>query len=252
MLKDKVIIVTGGSSGIGRASALHFASCGAKVVIASRNEAQGAEVQKEIEAEGAEALFVRTDVSVEQDVKNMVTQTLDRFGKLDGALNNAGIEQHHKTIQDLDKDQWQKVIDIDLTGVFLCMKYEIIAMKELGGAIVNVSSANGQMAQPASGEYVAAKHGVVGLTRAASTEARSSGVRVNAILPGLIMTPLVKDRMLDSPAMAGILDLILDRHSVGRFGVPEDIAYAAKWLLSDESTFVNGLMMNVDGGMTAR
>lgn len=252
MLEGKVIIVTGAATGIGRASALHFAANGARVVVADWNAELGSGTAEAIRAAGSEAIFVKTDVASEPDVEALIGITIDTFGQLDGAFNNAGVEMHNKLIADLDIAEWQRVIDVDLTGVFLCMKHEMRAMKARGGAIVNTASANGLIAQPASSEYIAAKHGVVGITRAGSTEFEATGVRVNAILPGLILTPMIEDRLMGDPVFGKHLDMMKGRHSVGRFGQPEDIAKAAKWLLSDECPFVNGLMMSVDGGYVAR
>lgn len=251
MLDDKVIIITGAATGIGHTSALHFAECGARIVIADC-DVRGADTAAQIRSNGGQAAFIRTDVAIEGDVEAMVACAIETYGRLDGAFNNAGIETHYRMLEDLTADQWQRVIDVDLTGVFLCMKHEIRAMRGKGGAIVNMSSALGEIAQAASGEYVSAKHGVIGLTRAGAVECAQTGVRVNAILPGMILTPMVEDRLMTNPDLADMIDVMRSRHSVGRTGEPRDVAYAAKWLLGDESAFVNGLMMNLDGGYTVQ
>jgi 2,5-dichloro-2,5-cyclohexadiene-1,4-diol dehydrogenase 1 len=177
---------------------------------------------------------------------------VERFGRLDGAFNNAGIPMHFKLLPDLTSQEYDKVTGVHERGVFLCLKYEIAAMRQSGGgAIVNTSSTGGQTALPFMAEYVAAKHGILGLTRAAASEARNTDVRVNAVLPGLIATPALASAGEDyanSPEMK----IIVERHSIGRIGQPEDVARAVKWLLSDESAFVNGVALPVDGGYLAR
>ena len=252
MLQNKTIIVTGGAEGIGRTSSIHFAQNGAKVIVADLNEEKGRDVVSAIEAAGGQAAFIKADVSKEPDVEAMVAFAVKTFGRLDGAFNNAGVEMNNKLISELETSAWQRVIDVDLTGVFLCLKHELRAMAGRGGAIVNVSSGNGEIAQAYSSDYVSAKHGVVGLTRAASTEFPFTNVRVNAVLPGMVLTPMMQDRLMNDPVFSTHLDVMKARHSVGRLGQPLDIAQAAKWLLSDESTFVNGCMLNIDGGYTAR
>jgi 2,5-dichloro-2,5-cyclohexadiene-1,4-diol dehydrogenase 1 len=177
MLLGKSIIVTGAGSGIGRAAAIHFARDGAKVVIADWNEAAGLDTVAEISKAGDQAVFIRTDVTREADVETMVACAIENFGALDGAFNNAGIEMSNQLITELDIKSWQRVIDVDLTGVFLCMKHELRAMKGRAGSIVNMASGNGEIAQAFSSDYVSAKHGVVGLTRAASTEFPFTGSR---------------------------------------------------------------------------
>lgn len=254
MLRDKVIIVTGAASGIGRAAAIQFAKAGAAVVVADIAETGGKETARCISERGGASLFIRTDVASEDDVKNMVNTTIARFGRLDGAFNNAGIEMHVKIVPDLSKEEFLRVQNVNLIGVFLCMKYEMGAMTVKGGSIVNTASIGGMIGVPLAADYIASKHGVVGLTRAASTEFRQTKVRVNAVLPGAIMTPMIEERLMSNPeyGKSTQFEAIRERHSVDRLGKPDDVAAAAKWLLSDEAEFINGVILPVDGGYTAR
>ena len=252
LLKDKVIIVTGAGSGIGLAAAVILAQAGAKLAVSGRGAAGLDRVQQEIADAGGTAVAVTADVSKEADVIALVERTLSEFGRLDGAFNNAGVPMHNKLTDELEADEWDGVMDVNLRAVFLCMKYEIKAMRRTGGgAVVNNSSVDSVMAVPHWTEYTASKHAVNGLTRGAAAEARETGVRVNAVLPGYIVTPM-SERLLNDPNLKEENAAALDRHSVGRFGRPEDVGYAVKWLLSDEASFVNGAMLAVDGGFTAR
>jgi NAD(P)-dependent dehydrogenase (short-subunit alcohol dehydrogenase family) len=251
LLADKVAIVTGAGSGIGRAAALLFAAEGAKVCIAERDEVSGRAVASEIEAAGHEAFCHVTDVASEAQVERAVAATVARYGSLHAAFNNAGVEMANVLLPQLGLEDWHRLMNINLTGVFLCMKHQMRAMKGKGGAIVNMSSGDGIIGQPYAADYVSSKHGVIGLTRAASCEARHTGVRVNALMPGLIMTPMVEG-LLENPAFESQFAPMAERHSIGRFGRPEDVAEAACWLLSDRSAFINGASLAVDGGYTAR
>lgn len=252
LLQDKVIIVTGAGSGIGRATAILAAQAGARVVLSGTRRDALDGVADEIGTGGNDTMVVQADVGVESDVADLVAKTVERFGRLDGAFNNAGVPMHNKPIDELTADEWDGVQRVNARGVFLCMKYEIAAMRaRQGGAIVNDSSIDGVLALPHWAEYTSSKHAVVGLTRAASAEAGETRVRVNAVLPGYIVTPM-SERLLSDTAMKHENDLALSRHSVGRFGTPEDVGYAVRWLLSDEAAFVNGALLPVDGGFTAR
>ena len=250
-LKDKVIIVTGAASGIGRSSALCLAKAGAKVVVSDVSEQAGRTTVEEIGSLGGEATFIAADMGSEADVARMVAQTVKTYGCLDGAFNNAGIVQCGKPLHLLTTKDWDRAIRIDLTGVFWCIKYEVLAMLETGGgAIVNTASSLGQVAIANAAEYVAAKHGVMGLTRAAAADFGASGVRVNAILPGIIETPVIES-MSQNEDFRVFLVKLKDRHPIGRFGQPGEIAEAAAWLLSSAASFVNGAAIPVDGGYLA-
>ena len=252
MLKDKVIIVTGAGSGIGLATAVILAQAGAKVVVSGRHGSDLDGAVGKVREAGGKAVAVIADVAQEADVIAMVDRTLSEFGRLDGAFNNAGIEMHNKLVDDLEAAEWDSVLNVNARGVFLCMKHEIKAMRRTGGgAIVNNSSMNGVVAIAHSTEYTASKHAVIGATRGAASEARETGVRVNAVLPGLIVTPMI-EKLKDDPGFKDHFASALERHSIGRFGQPEDVGHAVRWLLSDEASFINGAMIAVDGGYTAR
>ena len=252
MLKNKVIIVTGAGSGIGRAASIICAQAGARVLATDYNEASARETAAMIGRQAGIAKAMQVDVSKESDVIAMVDFAVKSFGRLDGAFNNAGVPMHGKPLEDLSEAEWDKVLDVNLKGVFFCMKHETLAMRKTGGgAIVNTSSANGLVGAPNSADYIASKHGVVGITRGAACDAAVTGVRVNAVLPGMIKTPMVMG-VLAKPELKSYFDPMLARHTVGRLGEPEDIGYAVKWLLSDEAAFMNGAAVCVDGGYTAR
>ncbi|MBU8827131.1 SDR family NAD(P)-dependent oxidoreductase [Mycolicibacterium goodii] len=248
----KVVMVTGGGSGIGAATCRILAASGARVVVAGRSLEAVKETAQQVIAAGGIATAIRCDVTVEVDVAAAVDLAVGEYGRLDGAFNNAGVSMNNKLTADLEAAEWHAVMDVNLTGVFHCMKHEIKAMQQSGGgAIVNTSSMNGIVAIPFSSEYTASKHAVIGATRGAASEAAQTGVRVNAVLPGLIETPMIAG-LVDDPGFRAHFDTALARHSIGRFGRPEDVGYAVKWLLSDEAAFVNGATLAVDGGYTAR
>lgn len=252
MLSNKSIIVTGGGSGIGRAASVIMAKAGAKVLVTDYNEASAKETAEMIVKAGGTAKAMRVDVTNEKEVIAMVDMAVASFGRLDGAFNNAGVPMSNKLVEDLTEADWDKVMGVNLKGVFFCMKYETLAMRKTGGgAIVNTASANGLVGQELSSDYVASKHGVVGLTRGAACDAAVTKVRVNAVLPGMIMTPMVAG-LAATPEFKPHFDNALKRHTIGRFGEPEDVGYAAKWLLSDEAAFMNGAAVSVDGGYAAR
>ena len=251
-LAGRVVVVTGAGPGIGAAAAVILAEAGAKVVVSGIVGPPLDDVVDTIEKAGGTAHAIVADVSEEDEVAALVDGAVSTFGRLDGAFNNAGVEMHNKLTPDLTADDWNAVFAVDVTGVFLCMRHEMRAMRRTGGgAIVNTSSMNGLVAIPHATEYVAAKHAVIGMTRGASSEARETGVRVNAVLPGLIETGMI-DRLKDQPGFQEHYESALERHSIGRFGRPEDVGYAVKWLLTDEAAFVNGAVLAVDGGYTAR
>lgn len=250
MLKDKTIIVTGGASGIGEAASVLFAGYGANVVIADRNIEAAARCADRI---GERALAVATDVSDEDQVAAMVEATLARFGRLDGAFNNAGVETLAQPLHEIDLANWRRVMAVDLDGVFLCIKHQVRAMLAAGicGSIVNTASTLSQVAMVNGSEYVAAKHGVLGLTRAAALDYAPSGIRVNAVLPGVIHTAIM-DRFAQIPEVAIKIDGMRAAHPIGRFGTPAEIAETAAWLLSDKSSFVTGTGISADGGFQAQ
>lgn len=252
MLADKVVIVTGGARGIGRACVEIFAADGAKVVFSDLSERAGLEAQEAIRAAGGNVLFVKGNMADEDDVVRMVDTAVAQHGRLDGAVNNAAIGMTGQPLHQLETADWRRVIDVNLTGVFLCCKHQTRAMMAAGGgAIVNISSTDGMVGRPDASDYNASKHGVLGLTRSASTHYRETRVRVNAVLPGLIFTSGIES-LVDDPSFGPQIDSILNRHSIDRRGRPEDIAEACRWLLSDYATFVNGSSLSVDGGFLAR
>lgn len=244
-LNNKVAIITGGTSGIGREAAVLFAQGGAKVVVAGRRETEGNETLGLVRKAGSDGLFVKTDVSKAADVKALVQKTVQKFGRLDLAFNNAGIEGDWKPLTELTEEDWDQVIDINLKGVWLCLKYEIPEMlKSGGGAIVNMSSVAGLMGTPAAAPYGASKHGVIGLTRTAALEYAKQHIRVNAVCPAVIETPMA-ERLFGAPE---VRDWALGLHPIGRFGTPRDIAEAVLWLCSERSSFVTGHYIVLDGG----
>ena len=248
---NKVALVTGGSSGIGRATAITFAKGGAQVVIADMDDERGDEVMKEIEAAGGDALYIHTDVSDDDSVKSMIQHAVSTYGKLDMAVNNAGIEGVLVPTTDYPLDMWHKVIAINLTGVWLCMKYEILQMLKNGGAIVNTASVAGLVGAPNASAYAAAKHGVVGLTKTAALEYAQQKIRVNAVCPAFIETPMVMERALNAGANQESYDRLVRAHPMRRLGKAQEIADAIVWLCSDQTQFMTGHSLTIDGGMTA-
>ncbi len=250
MVQDKVALVTGAGSGIGRQSAELLAREGARVLACDLDEKAGEETIGAIDRAGGESEFLRIDVSDEGQVEAMIGHCLKRFGRLDCAVNNAGIGGPSGSLETVALEAWNRVLAVNLTGVFLCMKYEIAAMLEQGsGSIVNMSSGAGLIATPGLSPYSASKHGVLGITRAAALENARRGIRINAICPGSIDTPMLRAAMDADPSTAKFIEGSMP---IGRLGRPEEIAEAVVWLCSDRASLVTGHSMGVDGGSVAR
>lgn len=246
----KVALVTGASSGIGRATALAFAREGADVVVADVLEEAGRQTAQLVEAEGVRALFVVCDVARDHDVRSMIGRAVETFGRIDCAFNNAGIEGEQAPTADCTEENWDRVVAVNLKGVWLCMKYEIPEMlKQGGGAIVNCSSIAGLVGFTGIPAYVASKHAVVGLTRTAALELAKSNIRVNAVCPGVIQTPMI-ERFTHGEAQ--IQQQLIAGEPVGRAGRPEEVADVVLWLCSGASSFVTGQPIAVDGGWVAQ
>jgi NAD(P)-dependent dehydrogenase (short-subunit alcohol dehydrogenase family) len=247
----KVVLVTGGTSGIGKATAVAFAKEGAKVVVSGRREKEGLAVVEEIKKGGGQGHFVRADVSKEDDVKNLVAQAVAKFGRLDVAFNNAGVEQPFAPTHETTAELYRHVFDINVLGVLLAMKYEIPELlKAGGGAVVNTSSILGHVAVPAFGVYNASKFAVEGLTRTAALEYATRGVRVNAVAPAMIVTDMIERFTGGSDTEQGKQMAAL--HPVGRMGRPEEVAAAVLYLASDAASFTTGISLPVDGGFLAK
>ena len=248
-LQGKIALVTGGSTGIGRAAALAFASRGASIVIASRTQQTGADAVRAIQETGGQALWVKTDVSKAAEVEAMVKSAIDTFGRLDYAFNNAGSGGNGGLIHEITEQDWDRTINGFLKSVFLCMKYELSAMLKSGsGAIVNNSSVDGQRAFPWDPVYSAAKHGVLGLTKSAAMQYARQGVRINAVCPGWILTPPTEEAMQHNP---GVEKEWLTHVPIGRLGEAGEVAEAVVWLCSDKASLVTGTALAVDGGYLA-
>jgi len=245
-LEDKIALVTGGSYGIGRATAVAFAKRGARVVFADCVEDKERATIKEVQAVGGEAVFIQCDVANPADITNMIDKTFSTYGRLDFAFNNAGIEGVSAITQECTQANWEKTLAVNLTGIWLCMKHELPHMLKQGkGAIVNCASVAGLIGFPGLPAYVASKHAVVGLTKTAALENAKLGVRINAVCPGVIRTAMVdritgKDKTVEKQ--------FADMEPVGRFGDPAEVAEAVVWLCSDAASFVTGIAMPVDGG----
>ncbi|CAN5322430.1 SDR family oxidoreductase [soil metagenome] len=243
-LTGRSLIVTGAGSGIGRESAKLFAGRGASVTVADFNEVGGRETVEQIAGEGGTAAFIHTDVSEEESVKELVAKTVETFGGLNGAFNNAGVGPQ-SVLHETTAEEWNRTLGINLTGIFFCLKHEIgYLLEHGGGSIVNTASLAGYKAVPGMPAYVSSKHGVVGLTRAASIDYASKGIRINVILPGTIRTPML-EAVLQDPVLALALE---SGQPIGRTGEPGDIAEQAAWLLSDAAKFSTGSLFFVDGG----
>lgn len=248
ILKDRCFIVTGGASGIGRASALAIAHAGGKVAVSDVNVEGGEETSQMICEGGGEAFFMQVDVTNPAQVEQFMQTTVERFGGLDGAFNNAGVGGRMGKLHDLDEAMWDLVVNVNLKAVWWCMKYEIPRLRDGRGSIVNMASAAGLVGLPNNAVYSASKHGVIGLTKAAAQEYARGGIRVNAVCPGFVETPMVAQIDDERPGMVGKL---VNINPMRRLGEPREVASAVVWLLSDESSFVNGLAMSIDGGLVA-
>ena len=249
-LEGKVAVVTGGSSGIGRAAVLAFAREGAKVVVADVDVEGGKQTVRAVEEAGGKATFVKTDVSKAAEVEALIGKAVQTYGRLDCAFNNAGIEGASASIPDYTEEDFDRVISINLRAVWLCMKYEIPQiLQQGGGAIVNTSSIDGLIAEADGCAYIAAKHAVAGLTKAAAIENGRAGIRVNVVCPGYVDTPLI--RRFSAPHPEEYAQTI-ERHPIGRVGRPEEIAEVVVWLCSDAASFVTGHTMVADGGYVAQ
>jgi NAD(P)-dependent dehydrogenase (short-subunit alcohol dehydrogenase family) len=248
-LEGKVGLVTGGTSGIGRDTAVLFAKSGAKVVVAGRRETEGKETIELIRSAGGDGLFVQADVSKASDVDALVRKAVDKFGRLDVAFNNAGIEGAWVRIIQQSEADWDRTIDINLKGVWLCLKYEIRQMLKQGGggAIVNMASIQGLVGSAGAAAYTASKHGVIGLTKAAALETARSRIRINAVCPAAIETPMA-DRLFGEPA---VHQFVLSHQPIGRFGKPSEIAEAVVWMCSERASFMTGQSLVLDGGFLA-
>lgn len=244
-LENKIALVTGGASGIGKAIVQLFVKEGAKVIVSDLNEELGQALVEEVGTDNA--LFVKGDASSPEDNQKTVEAAIERFGALHIAVNNAGIGGPAALVGEYPLDDWKKVVDINLNGVFYGMHYQLPEIEKVGGSIINVASILGQVGFAMSSAYVAAKHGVVGLTKSASWEYGTKGVRVNAIGPGFIATPLI-DSSLDTDTQK----YLASQHAMQRLGRPEEVAELALWLASDKSSFVTGAYYAVDGGYLAK
>ena len=249
-MKDKVALITGASSGIGLATAKAFAAKGSKVVLAARRDKELASLASEIQNDGGEATFIKTDVSSTEDVRKMVDHTIQAYGRLDFAINNAGIEGMFAPITELPDEQWEQVIDINLKGTFLCLKYQAKAMLQAGngGAIVNVGSVNSFLGFAGGSAYATSKHAMVGLTSSVSAELAPQGIRVNIVCPGFIVTPM-HHRVREVAGDERIEEFIETVHQQ-RAGKPEEIASTIVFLCSDGASYITGATLTPDGGFT--
>jgi NAD(P)-dependent dehydrogenase (short-subunit alcohol dehydrogenase family) len=250
MTDQKVAIVTGGSSGIGRATAVALAKERVKVTVAARRAKEGEETVRLVKKAGSDGIFVKTDIANEDDVRSLVEKSVNTYGKLDYAFNNAGIEETMTPLVDQTSEVFDQIMNINVKGVWLSMKYEIPEMiRTGGGAIVNMSSIAGVMGIPQSPIYVASKHAVLGLTKSAALEYAKSGIRINAVAPGGVETDMAK-RIVGGDHK--LLETVTSMHPIGRIADPKEIANAVVWLLSEKASFVLGHTLLADGGIVSR
>jgi NAD(P)-dependent dehydrogenase (short-subunit alcohol dehydrogenase family) len=246
---DKVVVITGAGGGIGRASALAFARAGAKVVVTDRDAKAGQATLQQVEAVGAQALFIQTDVTQAVQVETMVAQTVAHFGRLDCAFNNAGIEEEHMRLADCTEDTFDRIMAVNVKGVWLCLKYQLAQMlAQGGGSIVNTASVAGLIGAPKMAAYSASKHAVLGLTKSAAVEYGRKNIRVNAVCPGVIRTVMFERAVQAEPKLAATA---AQMHPMGRIGEADEVAAAVLWLCSDAASFVTGHAHTVDGGLTS-
>lgn len=251
--ENKVVLITGGATGIGLATAKRFAEEGGKVVIASRNASTGQQAVDAIKGLGGEATFIKTDVTQEAQIEALITKTVQAYGKIDAAFNNAGTEGKLTSLAEDTEENYQQIFDVNVKGLWLCMKHQLKHMQQNGGgSIVNNASIAGLIGFPNLGLYSASKHAVLGLTKSAALENAALGIRVNAVSPALIETDMAERFLAAQPdrreeTIAGMKSM----HPIGRFGKAEEIASAVAWLCSDDASFVLGQSLTVDGGFTA-
>jgi NAD(P)-dependent dehydrogenase (short-subunit alcohol dehydrogenase family) len=249
MLDGKVAVVTGGTYGIGRAVSVRAAAEGAKVVIGARGQQAGIDTVKEIEAAGGEATFIATDVAKADDVEALISGTIAAYGRLDLACNNAGIGGERQLIHEVSEEDFESIMALNLRGCFVCVKLELQQMLKVGGgSIVNMASANGLIGTALFTAYTASKHGMVGLTKAAALEYADKGIRVNAVCPGGVETPLFTETY---PVGSESRKAAMDFHPIGRIGTSEEIAAAVVFLWSDKASYITGTCLTLDGGLTA-
>lgn len=248
-LENKVALVTGGTSGIGRETAVLFARSGARIVVAGRREAEGNETIDMIRSAGGDGLFVQTDVSKASEVENLIQRSVEKFGRLDIAFNNAGTEGAWAPIVRQLEEDFDQTISVNLKSVWLCLKYEIRQMLKQHGsrAIVNMASITGLVGAAGAAAYSASKHGVIGLTKSAALETAKSGIRINAVSPAFVETPL-SDRIFRIP---NVRKYLLGCHPIGRFGKASEVAEAVAWMCSDQASFMTGQTLVLDGGFLA-
>ena len=249
-MTQKVAVITGGATGIGRSTAILLASKGIKMVISGRREAAGQKAVEEIRARGGDAAFIAVDVDNEAHVRRLIEFAVEKFGRLDLAVNNAGISNETKTIGESDPANFQAMLQTNVMGVYLCMKYEIQQMlKNGGGSIVNLASIAGLNGIPYAGPYAATKHAVVGLTKSGALDYATQNIRINAVAPGAIKTDIIAGSIAQGQYDEATISAM---HPMARMGNPEEIARGIAWLLSDEASFVTGHVLNIDGGFQAK
>jgi NAD(P)-dependent dehydrogenase (short-subunit alcohol dehydrogenase family) len=249
-MTQKVAVITGGATGIGKSTAMLLASKGIKVVISGRREAVGQKAIEEIRAQGGDAVFIAADVDNETQVSQIIGFAVRKYGRLDLAVNNAGISNETKTIGDSDPAKFQAMLQTNVMGVYLCMKYEIQQMlKNGGGSIVNLASIAGLNGIPYAGPYAATKHAVVGLTKSGALDYATQNIRINAVAPGAIKTDIIAGSIAQGQYDEATISAM---HPMARMGNPEEIAHGIAWLLSDEASFVTGHILNIDGGFQAK